>query len=99
MDYAELARDLESHADLIEGCGVAYDAAAENMRRGAKAIRVIPDLLAALQELVATRSEAERAEPLTERRDIAAIAKWQQRWIAAFASARAALAKATGSPA
>lgn len=51
----------------------------------------IERLRSALQRIVDLRTEAERAEPLVEDTDIAAIVVWQKRWADAFISARAAL--------
>ena len=45
----------------------------------------------ALQRLVDLRDEAELTEPLVENTNIAAIARWRDRWIGAYTNARAAL--------
>lgn len=74
-----------------------WESYADTSRANGDLISAAPDLLAALTELITIRAEAERAVLLTEDRDIAEIVKWQHRWIAAFKTARAVVAKATGS--
>lgn len=51
----------------------------------------IATLESGLRRLIALRDEAAMTEPLIENTNIAAIVRWRDRWIDAYANARAAL--------